>query len=43
MVHTAPVTALIAQMLLLAGLAIAVGLSGVGLSPAPGPSESPAG
>ena len=34
MVHTAPVTALIAQMLLIAGLAIAVGLSGVGLSPA---------
>jgi phosphatidylglycerophosphate synthase len=34
MVQTAPVTALIAQMLLIAGLAIAVGLSGVGLSPA---------
>ena len=34
MVHAAPVTALIAQMLLIAGLAIAVGLSGVGLSPA---------
>ena len=34
MVHTAPVTALIAQMLLIAGLAIAVGLSGFGLSPA---------
>ena len=32
-VHTAPVTALIAQMLLIAGLAIAVGLSGAGLSP----------
>ena len=34
MVHTAPVAALIAQMLLIAGLAIAVGLSGFGLSPA---------
>ena len=34
MVHAAPVTALIAQMLLIAGLAIVVGLSGVGLSPA---------
>jgi phosphatidylglycerophosphate synthase len=34
MVHTAPVTALIAQMLLIAGLAIAVGLDGVGLGPA---------
>ncbi len=34
MVHTAPVTALIAQMLLIAALAVAVGLSGVGLSPA---------
>src|ERR1700729_166219 len=34
MVHTAPVTALIVQMLLIAALAVAVGLSGVGLSPA---------
>ena len=34
MVQTAPVTALIAQMLLIAGLAVAVGLNGVGLSPA---------
>ena len=33
MVHTAPVAALIVQMLLIAGLAIAVGLSGFGLSP----------
>src|SRR5450755_1147980 len=33
-VQTAPVTALIAQVLLLAGLAVAVGLSGAGLSPA---------
>jgi phosphatidylglycerophosphate synthase len=33
-VQTTPVTALIAQMLLLAGLAVAVGLSGAGLSPA---------
>ena len=31
--YTAPVTALIAQTLLIAGLAIALGLSGVGLSP----------
>ena len=34
MVHTAPVSALIAQMLLIAALAVAVGLSGAGLSPA---------
>ena len=33
-VQTAPLTALIAQALLIAGLAIAVGLGGVGLSPA---------
>ena len=33
-VHAAPVAALIAQVLLIAGLAITVGLSGVGLSPA---------
>ena len=33
-VQTAPLTALIAQVLLIGGLAIAVGLSGVGLSPA---------
>jgi phosphatidylglycerophosphate synthase len=33
-VQTAPVTALLAQMLLIAGVAIAVGVSGVGLSPA---------
>src|ERR1700729_1176075 len=33
-VQTTPVAALVAQMLLLAGLAVAVGLSGAGLSPA---------
>ena len=33
-VHAAPVTALIAQMLLIAGLAVIAGLDGIGLSPA---------
>ena len=35
--HSAPVTALIAQVLLLAGLAATVGLLGAGLSPAAWP------